>query len=411
VPSSESSRDRPPTDDLYAVLGVTQSADEHELRAAWRARARESHPDVAAGPAAEDRMRRVNLAWEWLGTPERRRDYDRSRHAAETSAQAPSADPAGRADPPSKDGPPHVHPQAGARRLVAASVAAVLLVVGAVAGLVAVNGGGAGQGSGRASAPRATTFVMTAQPDRTTETAGAVMPTPSAPGGGESPPPTAGVVPPPSTAPAASEPAMTLHERPLTMTAADAPPECRTRSPTALRLDADIDRDGVVDSIFFLGPCPDLSGGVNAADHVLGPYIYASQGTPGWHLLDGAGPLAAGWQARSAFVGLVMPAGLGVSDLGVELVGPVGQASAVAVYRVEGGRARGIWDSLRDGRTWQDATFAYAPTPGAADPSEGALLLVDSGPQIGRMRETWQWVVTNGPLELVLRRTEPVPSP
>ena len=41
-----------PANDLYAVLGVPRGADEATIERAFRARARECHPDVATLPEA-----------------------------------------------------------------------------------------------------------------------------------------------------------------------------------------------------------------------------------------------------------------------------------------------------------------------------------------------------------------------
>lgn len=54
------------------------SAD--EIRAAYRARARRAHPDVAGGSAASAGMAALNEAWRVLGDPARRRAYDRTLH-------------------------------------------------------------------------------------------------------------------------------------------------------------------------------------------------------------------------------------------------------------------------------------------------------------------------------------------
>lgn len=72
---------RQPT--LYEVLRVAPDASHEELRRAYLVQAREHHPDRhrasgdGAAAAAEDRMRRINQAWEVLGDPLRRRNYDR----------------------------------------------------------------------------------------------------------------------------------------------------------------------------------------------------------------------------------------------------------------------------------------------------------------------------------------------
>jgi curved DNA-binding protein CbpA len=58
----------------YDVLGVPPHATQAELRAAYRAKARDHHPD-AGGDAA--RMQALNAAWGVLGDPRRRAAYDR----------------------------------------------------------------------------------------------------------------------------------------------------------------------------------------------------------------------------------------------------------------------------------------------------------------------------------------------
>lgn len=59
----------------YDVLGVAASASQAEVRAAYRAAARDHHPD-AGGDAG--RMRALNVAWSVLGDPVRRAAYDRA---------------------------------------------------------------------------------------------------------------------------------------------------------------------------------------------------------------------------------------------------------------------------------------------------------------------------------------------
>jgi hypothetical protein len=59
----------------YDVLGVGASATQAEVRAAYRAAARDHHPDAGGDPA---RMRAVNVAWAVLGDPVRRAAYDRT---------------------------------------------------------------------------------------------------------------------------------------------------------------------------------------------------------------------------------------------------------------------------------------------------------------------------------------------
>src|SRR5919109_1865835 len=67
--------------DYYEVLGVSREASEPEIKRAFRARARELHPDVSQAPDADGRFREVAEAYEVLSDPERRATYDRFGHA------------------------------------------------------------------------------------------------------------------------------------------------------------------------------------------------------------------------------------------------------------------------------------------------------------------------------------------
>ena len=81
--------------DYYAALGLTPTADEAAIRAAYRRLARRYHPDVA-GTAGLPRMRALNAAYAVLGDPAQRATYDQ-RHGF---ASAPSSSPTPRPTAP-----------------------------------------------------------------------------------------------------------------------------------------------------------------------------------------------------------------------------------------------------------------------------------------------------------------------
>jgi curved DNA-binding protein len=63
--------------DYYETLGVSRTASESEIKAAFRRLARKYHPDVAKDKKrAEEQFKRINEAYEVLGDPEKRKKYD-----------------------------------------------------------------------------------------------------------------------------------------------------------------------------------------------------------------------------------------------------------------------------------------------------------------------------------------------
>jgi curved DNA-binding protein len=92
--------------DLYKLLQVDSEADPDVIQAAYRRLAQKFHPDLAAGPEAAERMVAINGAWEVLGDPVRRLEYDQQRE----QARNPS-------DPSEATGPaPAPSPRAGTSR-------------------------------------------------------------------------------------------------------------------------------------------------------------------------------------------------------------------------------------------------------------------------------------------------------
>jgi hypothetical protein len=76
--------DRP--QDLYEILGVAVTATPEEIRAAFRKKARQTHPDMEGG--SDKAFAAVNEAHTILSDPERRKEYD----ASGTTAEKPALD-------------------------------------------------------------------------------------------------------------------------------------------------------------------------------------------------------------------------------------------------------------------------------------------------------------------------------
>lgn len=69
--------------DYYEILGVSKTADETELKKAYRTLAKQCHPDTHPGDAdAEAKFKELSEAYAVLSDPEKRRQYDQYGHAA-----------------------------------------------------------------------------------------------------------------------------------------------------------------------------------------------------------------------------------------------------------------------------------------------------------------------------------------
>ena len=64
--------------DPYKVLGVGKSAGQDEIKSAYRKLAKKYHPDLNQGAEnVEVRFKEVSAAYDILGDPEKRLQYDR----------------------------------------------------------------------------------------------------------------------------------------------------------------------------------------------------------------------------------------------------------------------------------------------------------------------------------------------
>src|SRR6202030_1457134 len=63
--------------DYYKVLGVVSTATDKEITRAYRKLAKQYHPD--ANPGSEERFKDISAAYDVLGDPAKRKEYDEVR--------------------------------------------------------------------------------------------------------------------------------------------------------------------------------------------------------------------------------------------------------------------------------------------------------------------------------------------
>lgn len=72
--------------DYYDRLGVSRTADDKEIKKAYRNLARKYHPDVNKDPGAEDKFKEINEAYSTLSDAQKRAQYDQMGHENFTNA-------------------------------------------------------------------------------------------------------------------------------------------------------------------------------------------------------------------------------------------------------------------------------------------------------------------------------------
>lgn len=65
-------------ENLYNVLGVAPNASDEEIKKVYRSLAMRFHPDRNDAPGAEARFKSITKAYEILGDPRKRDDYNQS---------------------------------------------------------------------------------------------------------------------------------------------------------------------------------------------------------------------------------------------------------------------------------------------------------------------------------------------
>ncbi|MBX7069871.1 MAG: molecular chaperone DnaJ [Microthrixaceae bacterium] len=82
--------------DYYAALGVASTASPKDVTSAYRQLARKYHPDANPGDAAaEEKFKEVSAAYDVVGDPERRKEYDQVRAMGPMGSRLSGGGPGG----------------------------------------------------------------------------------------------------------------------------------------------------------------------------------------------------------------------------------------------------------------------------------------------------------------------------
>ena len=73
--------------DYYKILGIAEGASQKEVTRAYRKLARKLHPDANPDdPQAEERFKEVSAAYDVVGDPDKRKEYDEVRKLGPVAA-------------------------------------------------------------------------------------------------------------------------------------------------------------------------------------------------------------------------------------------------------------------------------------------------------------------------------------
>jgi len=98
-----------PKNYYYRVLQVDPQAEAEVIQSAYRRLAAKYHPDVNKSPTTEAKMKEINAAYEVLGDPQKRAEYDRIQGIHKETAGR-TAEEQGHGPRPHRETPPRQPP-------------------------------------------------------------------------------------------------------------------------------------------------------------------------------------------------------------------------------------------------------------------------------------------------------------